>query len=103
MSQLKLDDFDKIDIKNNPLNESQLLELYVITESYEDLFNKRAIKYRSLGLNKKSLSENDLKKLLMEEYTFLKRPVFLVNGHLYIGNSKSTVESLKSHFGKQPD
>ncbi len=100
MSQLALNDFEKIDIKNNPLTEPQLLELYVITESYEELFNKRAIKYRSLGLNQQSLTENDLKKLLLEEYTFLKRPVFLVNGHLYIGNAKSTVEKLKAHFGK---
>lgn len=100
MSQLNLEDFDKIDIKNNPLTEPQLLELYVITESYEDLFNKRAIKYRSLGLNQQSLTENDFKKLLLEEYTFLKRPVFLVNGQLYVGNAKSTVEKLKSQFGK---
>lgn len=101
MSQLNLNDFEKIDIKNNPLTEPQLLELYVITESYEELFNKRAIKYRSLGLNQQSLTENDLKNLLLEEYTFLKRPVFLVNGQLYVGNAKSTVEKLKSHFGKE--
>jgi arsenate reductase len=100
MSQLKLNEFEKIDIKNNPLTESQLLELYVITESYEDLFNKRAIKYRQLDLNLQSLNENDFKKLLLEEYTFLKRPIFILNGQLYIGNAKSTIEKLKAHFGK---
>lgn len=100
MSQLKLDDFDKIDIKNNPLTEPQLLELYVISESYEDLFNKRAIKFRQQGLNKKDLTENDFKKLLSEEYTFLKRPVFLINGDLYIGNAKKTVEQLIERIGK---
>lgn len=99
MSQLDLHDFEKIDIKNNPLTEPQLLELYVITESYEELFNKRAIKYRSVGLNKEDMSENDFKKHLLQEYTFLKRPVFLVNGALYVGNAKSTVEHLKQKFG----
>lgn len=100
MAQLNLEDFDKIDIKNNPLTEPQLLELYVITESYEDLFNKRAIKFRQQGLNKKELTENDYKKLLLEEYTFLKRPVFLLNGDLYVGNSKKNVELLKDRLGK---
>ncbi|MBK6266398.1 arsenate reductase [Marivirga sp. S37H4] len=100
MAQLDLHDFTKIDIKNAPLTEPQLLELYVITESYEDLFNKRAIKFRSLGLNQQNLTENDFKKHLLEEYTFLKRPVFLINGQIYIGNSKSTVEQLKKRLGK---
>lgn len=100
MAQLALDDFEKIDIKNNPLTEPQLLELYVITESYEALFNKRAIKFRQKGLNKKDLSENDYKKLLLDEYTFLKRPVFLINGDLYIGNAKKNVEQLKERIGK---
>ena len=100
MSQLDLDDFNKIDIKDNPLTEPQLLELYVITESYEELFSKRAIKFRQQGLNKEELSENDFKKLLLDEYTFLKRPVFLINGDLYVGNSKKTVEQLKERIGK---
>ncbi|MGM0581837.1 MAG: arsenate reductase family protein [Bacteroidota bacterium] len=100
MGQLKLEDFDKVDIKNNPLTEPQLLELYVITESYEELFNKRAIKFRQQGLNKKELSENDYKNLLLNEYTFLKRPVFLINGELYVGNAKKTVEELKERIGK---
>ena len=100
MSQLDLDGFEKIDIKNNPLTEPQLLELYVITESYEELFNKRAKKFREQGLNKKELTENDLRKLLLEEYTFLKRPVFLINGDLYVGNSKSTVQELNERIGK---
>lgn len=101
MSQLDLHDFDKIDIKSNPLSEPQLLELYVITESYEELFNKRSIKYRSLGLNQQHLTENDFKEHLLKEYTFLKRPVFLVNGELFIGNSKATVERLKERLGKK--
>jgi arsenate reductase len=100
MSQLDLTAFEKIDIKNNPLTEPQLLELYVITESYEDLFNKRSIKFRQQALNKKDLTENDFKKLLLEEYTFLKRPAFLINGDLYVGNSKKTVQDLTERIGK---
>ena len=100
MSQLSLEDFEIIDIKNNTLSEPQLLELYIITESYEELFNKRAIKYRTLGLNTRELTENDFKNLILEEYTFLKRPIFLINGDLFAGNAKSTIEKLVKRIGK---
>lgn len=99
MTQLELSDFEKIDIKDNPISEPQLLELYVKTESYEDLFNKRAIKFREQGLNKQELTENDYKRLLLEEYTFLKRPAFMINGEVYIGNAKNTVAQLVERIG----
>ena len=65
MSQLDLEDFDKIDIKANPVSETQLNALYAISGSYKELFNKRAIKFRQEGLNKQDLSENDFKNLLL--------------------------------------
>lgn len=101
MSQLNLKDFEIIDIKNRPVTEAELLEMYVITESYEELFNKRAQKYKALGLKDKNLTENDFKMLILQEYTFLKRPVFIINGDIYIGNARSTVESLKIKIGIQ--
>ncbi|MBL0765598.1 arsenate reductase family protein [Marivirga atlantica] len=99
MSQMNLEGFETIDIKNAPLTEAQLLELYVITESYEELFNKRARKYKELDLKNKNLTENDYKTLILQEYTFLKRPVFLINGEIFVGNSKATVERLKKRIG----
>ncbi|MBT8189614.1 MAG: hypothetical protein KJO29_04235 [Bacteroidia bacterium] len=63
--------------------------------SYEALFNKRAVKYRSMGLKDKNLSDMDYRQLILDEYTFVKRPVFLFNGKSFVGNSKSVVQSLK--------
>lgn len=94
MKELDLTGFEQKDIKDNPINESELEELYAHTKSYEALFNKRAMKYRSMGLNEKSLSEDDFKKYLLEEYTFLKRPVFVVGDDVFVGNAKKTVQSL---------
>jgi len=99
MKPLSLGDFEKINIKENPLNQSQLLELYAITESYEALFNKRARKYRALDLKEKVLDENDYKSLILADYTFLKRPVFLMNGEIFVGNDKNTVEKLNRLLG----
>jgi len=47
--------------------------------SYETLFSRRAMKYKSMGLKDQKLSEKDYKRLITEEYTFLKRPVFVAN------------------------
>ncbi len=94
MKGLNLDGFLQQDIKKEPLTALQLEELHQLAGSYEGLFSKVARKYRSLGLNEKELSESDFKAYLLEEYTFLKRPVFVVDGEVFIGNSKKTVTAL---------
>ena len=70
--------------------------MYNLSGSYEALFNKRAKLYASMDLKNKSLSEADFKKHLLEEYTFLKRPVFIVDNEIFIGNSKKIITELKS-------
>lgn len=68
--------------------------------SYEALFSKRAIKYRSLGLNELKLSEQDYRKYMLEEYTFLKRP-FMINGEeVFIGNAQKDVDAAVKSFNK---
>ena len=66
--------------------------------SYEALFSKKAMKYRSMGLNKMDLTEADYRKYMLEEYTFLKRP-FMINGDdVFIGNSKDVVAGAVESF-----
>ena len=84
------------DIKTESITKEQLEEMYELAGSYEALFSKRAMKYRSMGLNEMELSEADLKKYILEEYTFLKRPVAIVDGEIFIGSAKKNVEALKS-------
>jgi arsenate reductase len=59
--------------------------------SYEALFSKKAIKYRSLGLHEQNLSEQDYRRWLLDEYTFLKRPFIIVGEEVFIGNDKKTL------------
>jgi arsenate reductase len=66
--------------------------------SYEGLFSKRAMKFRAMGLHEQQLSEADYRRLLLEEYTFLKRP-FMINGdEVFIGNAKKDVEAAVNSF-----
>lgn len=74
-----LNDFELIDIKSSNIDSTSLDFLKEKTGTYESLFSKRAIKYKTLGLKDKNLSDQDVRQLILDEYTFLKRPV-LING-----------------------
>lgn len=88
--------FIKQDLKTDPISEEQLNELHNLTGSFEMLFNKRARLYRERGLNTQKLEETDFEELILEHYTFLKRPVIVNNDKIFIGNSKKVVEEAKT-------
>lgn len=83
------------DIKNEHITESQIEEMKQLSGSYESLFSKRARLYKELGLKDKVLEEGDYKKYILQHYTFLKRPVLIYDGAIFIGNSKKVVETAK--------
>lgn len=90
-----LDSPDLQDIKKEQITPEQLEEMKVLAGSYEALFSRKAMKFRAQGLHEKTLSENDYRDLILEEYTFLKRPVIVLENQLFVGNSKKTVEAAK--------
>ena len=87
------------DIKQNPLTEQEIDELYQLSGSYEALFSKKAVLYKSLGLKDKNLTEADYKKYLLEHYTFLSRPVFIINNEVFIGNTQQNMLKVMKAFG----
>lgn len=87
--------FERQEIKANPVNVIQLEEMYKISGSYEALFNKRAKLYKSMDLKNQTLTEKDYRQFILDEYTFLKRPVFIVDNEIFIGNSKKVIGELK--------
>lgn len=88
-------EFELQDIKTEALTAQQMEEMRHLSGSYENLFSKRARLYSELGLKEKSLSEADYKNFILDHYTFLKRPVIILNDKIFIGNSKKTVEAAK--------
>ena len=95
----KLDGFTLQDIKTEAITESQIEEMQARSGSYESLFSRRAMKYKSMGLAEMKLGEDDYKRLITEEYTFLKRPVFIIDDDIFIGNSKKVVEAVAERLG----
>ncbi|CAI8187784.1 MAG: Regulatory protein Spx [Formosa sp. Hel1_33_131] len=89
-------EFELQDIKKTPISSKQLEQLKELSGSYETLFSKRAKLYKDLGLKEKSLEEHDFKNYILEDYTFLKRPVLVLNDQLFIGNSSKVINSAKT-------
>ena len=86
------------DIKTEKITPAQLEEMKKMAGSYEALFSRRALKYKEMGLKNKKLEEKDYRKLILDEYTFLKRPVIIVDGKIFAGSEKKTIDSLKKEL-----
>ena len=82
------------EIKTEPITVKQLEELHNLTNSYEVLFSKRAKKYKQMDLKSQNLAEEDYRQLILDEYTFLKRPIIINETEVYVGNTKKRVDSL---------
>ena len=89
-------DFTFQDIKSEDITVKQIEQLKDIAGSYEALFSKRAKLYKEMGLKDQNLNETDFKHYILDHYTFLKRPVIVVNDQVFIGNSAKTVETAKA-------
>lgn len=86
--------FEMQDIKFEKITPAQLDELKALSGSYESLFSRRAMKYKELGLKDQQLTEKDYRKFILEEYTFLKRPVVIIRNKIFTGSDKKNIEAL---------
>jgi len=87
--------FDFQDIKFEKLTPAQLDEMKNMVGSYEALFSRRALKYKEWKLKDKKLAEKDYRQYILDEYTFLKRPVIIMNDKIFVGSEKKTIEAIK--------
>ena len=102
MKDLQLDSsIEKIDIKKNSITESQIDELNKLSQSYEALFSKRAQLYKQKDLKDQALKDKDYRDLILDHYTFLKRPILVYGKNIFIGNSSRIIEAAKVFFNEQ--
>ncbi len=88
------DSFEIQDLKTMPISQEQLEEIYQRSGSYLNIFNKQARKYRELNLHTKQLTEEEMHQLILDEYTFLKRPIFIIQDRMFVGNNKKVINEL---------
>ena len=88
-------DFILQDIKSEEITVKQLEQLKDLSGSYEALFSKRSQLYKKMDLKNLTLTEKDYKHYILHHYTFLSRPVFVIDNLIFIGNSKANIEAVK--------
>jgi len=88
-------DFVLQNIKEESITPKQIDEMIKLAGSAEILFSRRALKYKSMGLAEKKLTEKDYRQLIIDEYTFLRRPVMIVDKNIFIGNAPGNVKDAK--------
>lgn len=96
MKETGTDGFEIIDIKQQNISPEDLDTAKEKLGSYEAIFSRRAMKFRQQGLHEQQLDEADYRRLILEEYTFLKRPVYFIGSEVFAGNTKATVAAIKS-------
>jgi len=96
LAQLNLQDVELINLREQNISKEDLATMKKKTKSYEALFNKRALKLRELPDNKKPNKDLDYKKLILNEYTFLKRPAAIIDDLVVVGNDKKSIQALIS-------
>ncbi len=73
------------DIKEEPLEREEVEKLVKMLGGASELFSRRAVKYREMKLNERDLSDAEMIDLMTTDYTFLKRPILVVNGQATAG------------------
>ena len=101
MKDLDLSNFILQDIKSSPITSEQIQSIHRLKPSYEAIFSKRAQKYQAMSLKDKNLKEEDFRELILQEYTFLKRPIFIFDKAIFIGNSKKNISALKETLSNE--
>ena len=101
IKEIKLDSsFIFREIKSNPLTIKEIEMIHDLSKNYESIFNKRAKLFSEKKLRDVSLTELKYKNYILENYTFLKRPVIIKGEKIFIGNSKKNLLKLKKHLGE---
>lgn len=86
--------FQLQDIKTQKITALQLDEMKDRSGSYESLFSRRALKYKQVQKDIAEWTEEIYRDLILQEYTFLKRPVVLAGKNIFIGSEKKVVERM---------
>ena len=101
LNRFDLSDWELRELKSSPITEEELAQMYEHTQSYEALFSRRSTQIKARDIDVKSLEEKDFKNLILAHYSFLKRPVFLTDQEIFVGNDKNNIEKLEEFFSSK--
>jgi len=77
-------EYDFRDVKKDPLSKEELDSLSTRV-GLDVLINKKGMKWRTLGLSKMNLRDDQLFEKLLEHQTMIKRPVVIAGDAVMVG------------------
>lgn len=83
-------------LKEEPLSVDEVRGLAEKVGGAETLFSKRAMKYRQMGLHEREVPEDEMVRLMSDEYTFVTRPVIVRGDRATAGFSAKKIDALLS-------
>jgi arsenate reductase-like glutaredoxin family protein len=100
MKEWNVDDsFELQNIKEDKMTGTQVDQMIEMAGSAAALFSKRSMKYRAMGLHERELTEAEMRQFIIDEYTFLSRPVLILDDAIFVGNSKKVVAAAAEALG----
>jgi arsenate reductase len=87
------------DLKGDPLDRKEVERLAKLVGGADELFSRRARKYRSMNLSERELSSDEMIQLMIDDYTFIKRPVLLCDKRALSGFSTKSYDSFLESAG----
>lgn len=90
----RVSNIKKRNIKEEPLARQEVERLAKMLGGAENLFSRRSVKYRELGLKDKTLSGAEMLDLMASEYTFLKRPILVIGNEAVAGFFEKEYDAL---------
>ena len=82
------------DLKTDRLSADEVRRLAELVGGPGKLFSRRAMKYRAMGLHEREVSEEEMLRLMEEEYTFITRPVVVAGDRATAGFSAKRLDAL---------
>src|SRR6476620_2612688 len=83
-------------LKEEPLSEDEVRGLAEKVGGVEKLFSRRAMQYRQMGLHEREVGNDEMVRLMAQEYTFVTRPVIVRGDQATAGFSAKRVDELVS-------
>ncbi|PJB11883.1 MAG: hypothetical protein CO119_09730 [Flavobacteriales bacterium CG_4_9_14_3_um_filter_40_17] len=82
-------------VKSQPITAAELEQLKALSGSYESLFSRKSKLYTEMGLKNATLTEADYRHYILDHYTFLKRPVCVIDQQIFIGSSDENLQKVR--------
>ena len=82
------------DLKTDRLSADEVRALAERVGGVEKLFSRRAMKYRQMGLHEREVSEEEMLRLMTEEYTFVTRPLVVAGQGAVAGFAPKRLDAL---------